>query len=67
MAVDLVKQLSKKYNPKEYKDTYVNELKKIITKKAKGQKIKPKGKEPKPSSAGNLMKLLKQSMKNKAA
>ena len=56
-----------KYNPKEYKDTYVNELKKIITKKAKGQKIKPKGKEPKPSSAGNLMKLLKQSMKNKAA
>mgnify|MGYP003411736071 FL=1 len=67
MAVDLVKQLSKKYNPKEYKDTYVDELKKIITKKAKGQKIKPRGKEPKPSSAGNLMKLLKQSMKNKAA
>ena len=67
MAVDLVKQLSKKYNPKEYKDTYIDELKKIITKKAKGQKIKPRGKEPKPSSAGNLMKLLKQSMKNKAA
>jgi DNA end-binding protein Ku len=67
MAVSLVKQLSSKFNPKAYKDTYVDELKKIITKKAKGQKVKPKGKEPKPSSASNLMKLLKQSIKNKAA
>lgn len=67
MAVDLVKQLSSKFNPKEYKDTYVDELKKIITKKAKGQKIKPKAKEPKASSANNLMKLLKQSIKGKAA
>ncbi|HMQ78780.1 MAG TPA: Ku protein [Ignavibacteria bacterium] len=67
MAVDLIKQLSKKYNPKEYKDTYVDELKKIITKKARGQKIKPKGTTPKPSAAGSLMKLLKQSMKKKAA
>lgn len=67
LAAALIKQLSKKYNPKEYKDTYVNDLKKIIEKKAKGQKIKPKGAEPKPSSAGNLMKLLQQSMKKKAA
>ncbi|MBE2219001.1 MAG: Ku protein [Ignavibacteria bacterium] len=67
MAVSLVKQLSSKFNPKAYKDTYTDELKKIITKKAKGQKVTPKGKEPKASSASNLMKLLKQSMKSKAA
>ncbi|MEO8513512.1 MAG: Ku protein [Ignavibacteria bacterium] len=67
MAVDLVKQLSSKFNPKLYKDTYVDELKKIIIRKAKGQKITPKGKEHKASSAGNLMKLLKQSIKKKAA
>ncbi len=67
MAVSLVKQLSSKFNPKAYKDTYIDELKKIITKKAKGQKVTPKGKEPKASSASNLMKLLKQSMKSKAA
>jgi DNA end-binding protein Ku len=67
MAVALVKQLSKKFNPREYKDTYVDELKQIIDKKAKGQKIKPKGHAHKPSAAGNLMKLLKQSMKNRAA
>ncbi len=67
MAVSLVKQLSSKFNPKAYKDTYVDELKKIITKKAKGQKVKPKGREPKASSATNLMKLLKQSIKSKAA
>ena len=67
MAVDLVKQLSSKFNPKAYKDTYVDELKKIITKKAKGQKITPKGKEHKASSARNLVKLLKQSIKKKAA
>jgi DNA end-binding protein Ku len=67
MAVTLVKQLTKKFNPKEYKDTYVDELKKIIAKKAKGQKVTPKGKVHKPSSANNLMKLLKQSIGKKAA
>ncbi len=67
MAIDLIKQLSSKFNPKEYKDTYIDELKKIISKKAKGQKINPKGKQPKASTANNLMKLLKQSIKSKAA
>jgi DNA end-binding protein Ku len=67
MAVTLINQLTKKFNPKEYRDTYTDELKKIITKKAKGQKVRPKGRAPKPTSAGNLMKLLKQSIKSKAA
>jgi DNA end-binding protein Ku len=67
LAASLIKQISKKFNPREYKDTYVDELKKIIDKKAKGQKVSPKGHAHKPSSAGNLMKLLKQSMKKKAA
>jgi DNA end-binding protein Ku len=67
MAIALIKQLSGKFNPKQYRDTYVDELKKIITAKSKGQKSRPKGKEHAPSPAKNLMKLLKQSIKNKKA
>lgn len=67
MAIALIKQLSSKFTPEKFRDTYVDDLKKIITKKAKGQKIKPKGKASKPSSARNLMKLLEQSIKGKKA
>lgn len=67
MAVALVKQLSYKFNPKEFKDTYVEELKKIIEQKAKGKKIKPKGKTPKSAGTKDLMTLLKKSIDKKAA
>lgn len=67
MASALIKQLTKKFNPKEYKDTYVDELKKIIEKKAKGHKITPKGKVHKASPANDIMKLLKQSINSKKA
>lgn len=68
MAIALIKQLSDKFNPKDYKDTYVEELKKIVELKAKGKKIKTvKGKVPKPTSSKNLMTLLKSSLKDKAA
>lgn len=66
IAVSLIKGLSHKFNPKEYKDTYTDELKKIIAQKAKGHKVKPKGKERKPTEAKNLMKLLKASLKQAA-
>lgn len=67
MAIALIKQLTDKFKPKEYKDTYMEELKKIIEQKAKGKKIKPKGKAPKPTSTKNLMTLLKSSLKQKTA
>lgn len=67
MAIALIKQLNDKFKPKEYKDTYFEELQKIIEMKAKGKKIKPKGKAPKPTQAKSLMTLLKSSLKDKAA
>jgi DNA end-binding protein Ku len=67
MAITLIKQLTHKFTPKEYKDTYIEDLKKIIEQKAKGRKVKPKGKAPKATSSKNLMTLLKSSIKKKAA
>lgn len=67
MAITLIKQLTHKFTPKDYKDTYIEELKKIIEQKAKGRKVKPKGKAPKVTSSKNLMTLLKSSIKKKAA
>lgn len=67
LAVSLIKQLSHKFTPKDYKDTYVEELKKIIEQKAKGKKVTPKGKAPKATSSKSLMTLLKSSIKKKAA
>lgn len=43
MAISLIDSLTEKFNIKNYKDTYADELKKIIDEKAKG--IKPKKKK----------------------
>ncbi|MEO7356401.1 MAG: Ku protein [Ignavibacteria bacterium] len=67
MAITLIKQLSHKFTPKDYKDTYNEELMKVIELKAKGKKIKPSGKIPKPTNTKNLMTLLKASINKKAA
>jgi DNA end-binding protein Ku len=39
LALSLIDQLSAHFQPQKYKDTYTEELKEIINKKAKGQKI----------------------------
>lgn len=67
LAVSLIKQLDYKFNPKDFKDTYISELKKIIEQKAKGKKVTPKGKKPKNTTSKNLMTLLKKSVESKAA
>jgi len=67
LAVTLIKQLDYKFNPKDFKDTYISELKKIIEQKAKGKKVTPKGKKPKNTTSKNLMTLLKKSVESKAA
>jgi DNA end-binding protein Ku len=64
MALTLIEQSTGKFNLKKYKDTYVEDLKKIIEQKAKGQKPKAKGKKPQPTKVIDLMTLLKKSLKN---
>lgn len=67
LAQSLIKRLSGKFDPKKYKDTYIDELKKIIEQKAKGKKIMAVGKAPKATNVKNLMTLLKKSIEKKAA
>lgn len=63
MAKKLVKQLAAKFKPEKYKDTYINDLKKIIAAKAKGKKLyKPKHIEER-NTVVDIMDLLKQSLK----
>lgn len=65
MALQLIEHLSGPFHPEQYKDTYTEEIKEIIAKKAKGIKIKPKGKAPKPSKVTDIMTLLKASLEHK--
>jgi DNA end-binding protein Ku len=65
LAVKLVEQLTEKFNPEAFKDTYVAELKKVIKAKAAGKEIHIA--EPKKTSATvkDLMEVLKQSLETK--
>lgn len=64
MALKLIDQLTTKFKPAQYKDTYINELKKIIDAKAHGKTIKaPKAKKA-PGKVKDLMSVLQESLKH---
>jgi DNA end-binding protein Ku len=65
LALSLIDQLTSKFNPENYSDTYIEDLKKIIEAKAKGRKPKAKGKAPQPTNVIDMMDLLKKSLKEK--
>lgn len=66
MALKLVQQLTEKFKIEAFKDTYTNELKKIIDAKIKGEKPGKKGASPaKPSKVHDIMSLLKASLEEK--
>lgn len=63
IALLLIKQLEEHFKASEYHDTYTDELKKVIDKKAQGKPIKvPDEKAPIPVDMKNLMGILKQSL-----
>lgn len=62
MAIQLIDQLTVPFNPQEYKDTYIEELKKIIKLKGKGRTIQPKEEKPKSTKIHDMMALLKESL-----
>lgn len=65
MAVSLIKQLSQDFDPQMYKDTYSDELMKIIKQKAKGKNIKaPKTEPVKEGKVIDLMAQLKASLQH---
>ncbi len=65
IAMQLINHLTVPFNPKEYHDTYVEEIKKIIKQKAKGRPIHPKTKEPSVTKVHDIMALLKASLEEK--
>lgn len=62
MAMKLIDQLSARFDPAEYKDTYTEELKDLIAEKAKGKRPRAKGKEPKATKVDDLMEVLRASL-----
>jgi DNA end-binding protein Ku len=66
MAVAFIEQLTEKFDPKQFHDTYKDELEKIIEAKSKGETVRVKGKEPVATKAEDLMELLKASLEQRA-
>lgn len=68
LAMQLIDQRTVTFNPKEYKDTSVEELKQIIKQiikqKGKGRQIHPKTQKPRPSKVHDIMSLLQASLEN---
>jgi DNA end-binding protein Ku len=63
LALQLIEGLTDKFDPKKYKDTYSEEVRKLIDAKAKGQKIKAPAKAAPSTKVIDLTAALKESLK----
>lgn len=64
MAESLIKQLASEFTPEKFKDTYHDDLMKIIEQKAKGKKTKAIEEEQPESAPSDLMAQLKASLES---
>lgn len=62
MALSLIDQLTKKFEPEEYRDTYVDDLMRLIEQKAQGKEPEAVAEEPAPTEVVDLMAVLKASL-----
>lgn len=62
VALQLIEQLTTHFHPEEYTDTYTEEVKQVIAKKAKGQKISVKKEKRPRGEVHDIMSLLKASL-----
>ncbi|HEV3270411.1 MAG TPA: Ku protein [Candidatus Rhabdochlamydia sp.] len=62
IAIALIDHLTTSFKPKDYKDTFTEEIKQIIKQKTKGRPIHPKTQEPKVSKVHDIMTLLQNSL-----
>jgi len=62
MAMRLIDELTEPFRVEKYKDTYTDELRELIEKKARGEKVRPKGAAPKPTRVTDLSILLQRSL-----
>ncbi len=66
MALMLIDELTASFDPKAYKDTYREEMFKVIKAKAKGKRIKAPKKAIKPTKSDDFVKVLKASLKKRS-
>lgn len=65
MALMLVDKLAVSFRPSTYRDSYHEELTRIIAAKAKGQTPRAKGKAPEPTNVRDIMTALRKSLDQK--
>lgn len=65
LAIKLVNQLTEKFDPEAFKDTYTSALKKLINAKAKGKAVKVAAPKKATATVKDLMEVLKQSLGTK--
>ena len=63
VAVALIEHLTGRFEPEVFEDTYTKELKRVIDEKVRGQHAERKVKEPVPTPPGELMKLMRASLR----
>ncbi len=63
MAIKLIDQMTEHFDPKEFKDTYKDELMEIIEEKVEKGTVQPRSEEPKTTDFANLMDELKKSLR----
>lgn len=62
MAVKFIDQLVEPFRPQKYQDTYTQDLKRVISDKAKGKTPQSRGEPPLPTEVPDLMLKLRQSL-----
>lgn len=62
MAMALIDRLTSKFDPSKYKDTYTDDLMKLIEKKASGKPVKGKAVKREPTKVKDLAALLRASL-----
>lgn len=65
LATKLINQLTEKFNPAAFKDTYIAELKKVIKAKAAGKDVRIAEPKKIPADIKDLMEVLKESLNKK--
>jgi len=66
LALKLIDQLTEKFKPEAFKDTYTETMMKLIDAKAKGKKITAPAAEKKTAAVKDLMSVLKESLQTTA-
>lgn len=64
MALQLIEQLTEPFKPEVYKDNYAEELMELIHRKAKGKAPRARGKAPRLTATGDLVHILKESLRS---